>query len=91
MDTLANPITHVSKDDPPFLIMHGDEDRLVPLRQSELLEAALEKTGVRTKLHVVKGGKHGGLGAEALRMVEEFFVARLKPAATAGETPAPAQ
>ena len=30
----ANPITYVSKDDPPFLIIHGDQDKLVPYHQS---------------------------------------------------------
>jgi hypothetical protein len=39
----ANPITYVSKDDPPFLIMHGDEDKLVPMSQSGLLDEALRK------------------------------------------------
>jgi acetyl esterase/lipase len=37
----ANPITYVSKDDPPFLIMHGSQDSLVPYNQSALLKNAL--------------------------------------------------
>ncbi|MCX6910784.1 MAG: alpha/beta hydrolase, partial [Verrucomicrobia bacterium] len=41
----ANPITYVTPDDPPFLIMHGDRDPLVPHHQSELLAAALKKAG----------------------------------------------
>ena len=37
---LASPITHVSADDPPLLMIHGDQDRTVPLNQSErMLEA----------------------------------------------------
>ncbi len=40
----ANPITFVTKDDPPFLIVHGDKDRLVPISQSRLLCEALEKS-----------------------------------------------
>ncbi|MFH1719137.1 MAG: alpha/beta hydrolase, partial [Planctomycetota bacterium] len=55
----ANPITYVTKDDPPFLIMHGDKDMLVPLHQSELLHDALKQAGVETTLHVVKGAGHG--------------------------------
>jgi hypothetical protein len=42
----ANPITYVTPDDPPFLILHGDRDPLVPVNQSELLFAALTKAGV---------------------------------------------
>ena len=44
----ANPITYVSKEDPPFLIMHGEVDQAVPYNQSELLQAALEKVGVNS-------------------------------------------
>ncbi len=56
----ANPITYVTEDDPPFLHMHGDKDPVVPLSQSELLQAALEKTGVPSELVVLKGAGHGG-------------------------------
>jgi acetyl esterase/lipase len=73
----ANPITYVAKDNPPFLIMHGDKDDLVPLGQSELLEAALQKAGVEATLHVVKGAGHGFRGPELDKMVEDFFVKHL--------------
>jgi len=70
----ANPITYVTKDDPPFLIVHGDADLLVPHNQSELLYEALQKAGVQAKLHIVKGGGHGGFKDPSIdRMVEEFF------------------
>lgn len=46
----ANPISYVSADDPPFLIVHGDQDPLAPLNQSELLRDALEKAGVPVRL-----------------------------------------
>ena len=59
----ANPITYVSKGDPPFLHLHGSVDRLVPLAQSELLDVALRKVGVPSTLHVVNGGDHGFRGA----------------------------
>ena len=55
----ANPITYVSKGDPPCFIVHGDRDFVVPMNQSELLHAALKKAGVPSTLHVVKGGGHG--------------------------------
>ena len=56
----ANPITYVTADDPPFLIVHGDADLLVPHHQSELLEAALRKAGVRVRFVTIPGGLHGG-------------------------------
>ncbi len=55
----ANPITYVSPDDPPFLIVHGEDDETVPIGQSELLYEALKKAGVEaTFLRVAKAG-HG--------------------------------
>jgi len=74
----ANPITYVTKDDPPFLIMHGDRDPLVPLNQSELLHAALRNAGVESSLEVVKGGGHGFRGPEVDAAVERFFDRPLK-------------
>jgi acetyl esterase/lipase len=46
----ANPLTFVSRGDAPFLILHGDKDPLVPIHQSELLEAALKQVGVEVSL-----------------------------------------
>lgn len=57
--TLANPITHITKTDAPFLTFHGDADKLVPVSQSELLHAALTKAGVESELVVLKGADHG--------------------------------
>jgi dipeptidyl aminopeptidase/acylaminoacyl peptidase len=59
-----SPVYHVSPDDPPTLIIHGDQDRLVPLQQSELIVEKLEKAGVDTKLVVKKGAGHGWLGLD---------------------------
>jgi acetyl esterase/lipase len=54
-----SPAFHVSPDDPPTLIMHGDADQLVPIQQAELIMAAFEKAGVEHKLVVKHGGGHG--------------------------------
>ena len=75
---LANPVTHVSLDDSPFLIMHGDNDDLVPMKQNELLNEALKKAGVETKLHIVKGAGHGFGGPEIEKVVAHFFESHLK-------------
>ncbi len=59
-----SPVTHVTPDDPPTLIIHGDQDRLVPLQQSEEIVEQLKKAGVETKLVIKKGGGHGWLGLD---------------------------
>lgn len=79
----ASPVTHASKDDPPFLIMHGDEDPSVPIKQSELLAEALKKAGVEVTLHTLKGAKHGGPefnSPESMKMIADFFDKHLKKA-----------
>jgi acetyl esterase/lipase len=74
----ANPVNHITADDSPFLIMHGDKDDLVPMRHSEVLNEALKKVGVETKLHVVKGAGHGFGGPEINKITDEFFDRHLK-------------
>lgn len=54
----ASPTTYVSKDDPPFLCIHGTHDAVVPFRQSALLDQALEGVGVECVLLRVEGGGH---------------------------------
>ncbi|MBV9122601.1 MAG: alpha/beta hydrolase fold domain-containing protein [Planctomycetes bacterium] len=78
----ASPITYVGKDDPPFLIMHGDKDPLVPLKQSQELYQALKKAGVDATLEVIPGAGHGFGGPDINRKVEEFFDKHLKEAST---------
>jgi dipeptidyl aminopeptidase/acylaminoacyl peptidase len=55
----AAPVTHVSADDSPFLLIHGDGDKTAPYSQSEAMEAALKNAGVAVKLVRVPGGDHG--------------------------------
>lgn len=77
----ANPITYVSKDDPPFLIIHGDSDPVVPPSQSDLLEAALEKSKVPVELVKLPGAGHGGPAFSEPKVREQvvkFFRTELK-------------
>jgi dipeptidyl aminopeptidase/acylaminoacyl peptidase len=80
----ASPVTYVSPDDPPFLIVHGEEDMTVPFNQSEILEAALKKAGVDATLVRVKRGGHGFRGdtdptpPQIDRRVLAFFDKHLK-------------
>jgi acetyl esterase/lipase len=77
----ANPITYVTKDAPPFLIVHGDADPLVPYHQSVLLVTALQKAGVPVTFYTVQGGGHGGFSDPAVpRLMREFLATHLKPA-----------
>lgn len=55
----ASPINHVSADDPPFLLIHGDADRSVPFAESENMQKALRTAGVPVKLIRITGAGHG--------------------------------
>jgi alpha-L-fucosidase 2 len=56
--TEASPITHVSKDAPPFLLIHGDKDEAVPFTESTNLQTALQAAGVRCDLIRIPNGMH---------------------------------
>jgi acetyl esterase/lipase len=73
---LANPITYIDANDPPFLILHGDADPLVPLCQSELFFESLQKANVPSRFVVVPGGQHGpGLFEKKYhKMMTDFFL-----------------
>ena len=72
----ANPITFLTKDDAPLLIVHGDKDPLVPLAQSRMLAEACRKAGVDCELLVLEGAGHGGPAfqkPETLAKIVAFF------------------
>lgn len=75
----ANPITYITKDAPPFLIMHGDKDRRVPYNQSVLLYNALKQANVEVTMYKIQGAGHGGFSQPAiLKTVQRFFDSHLK-------------
>jgi acetyl esterase/lipase len=55
---LASPISHVSKDDPPTLLVHGSIDSTVPIDQAELLAKELDRKGVDYEFDRVDGWPH---------------------------------
>ncbi|QHT65484.1 alpha/beta hydrolase [Rhodocytophaga rosea] len=59
MCALANPITYIDRNDPPFLLLHGDGDKIVPHCQSLLLDKALQAKGVQSRLIIVPKAGHG--------------------------------
>ncbi len=56
----ASPITYIDKNDPPFLIYHGEKDNIVSNKQSRLFSAWLTHYGVKNKLTIVKDAPHFG-------------------------------
>lgn len=77
----ANPIEYINEDDPPFLIVHGDKDPVVPINQSELLFKAMKSHNLSVHFHTIHGAGHGGAGFDTLElneMVLKFFDSTLK-------------
>lgn len=60
-----SPINFVSSDDPPILIVHGDEDLLVSIDQGKAMCQALQEAGVESKFVAILGAGHGFEGADA--------------------------
>jgi acetyl esterase/lipase len=78
----ASPVTHVSPIAPPFLLLHGGADRLVPCVQSERLHAALQAVGCPVELELLEGADHMWLSAPeaaryALERTTDFLQHRL--------------
>ena len=77
----ASGYWNVSKDDPPFLIMHGDKDPGVPVEQSIKLHKKQKEVGAPSQLHIIKGGKHGGkefMTEEVNKVILDFLNKHLK-------------
>jgi acetyl esterase/lipase len=75
----ASPVFYVTADAAPFLIMHGDIDKLVPLAQSIELRDALQKSKVEASLYIIGGQGHGFRGhPELIPMMRAFFDRHLK-------------
>jgi acetyl esterase/lipase len=78
----ASAFYNVSKDDPPFLIMHGAKDPGVPLSQSQRLHDKLRASGVPSKLVILPGAGHGGKQfrtPEMQEVIHKFLDEKLKP------------
>lgn len=86
----ASPVTYAAKTAPPFLIIQGDKDDIVPLNQSESMRDALKAAGADVTLFVVRGAGHGGINPATLKMTGDFFDKHLKSEAKASSVKAEA-
>ena len=73
----ANPITHVDALDPPTLIVHGDADTQVALRQSQRLRDALANAGVPVEMITVPGAGHGNFPVDVNDRAVDYLVEKL--------------
>jgi len=77
-----SPINHVTADDPPTLIIHGDKDLLVPIQQAESFVAKMKEVGAVAELVVRKDAVHGWKGIEQDRaLFADWFDKYLKKSA----------
>ncbi len=74
----ASPITHLTKDAPPTLILHGTVDELVNISQSDNLAAKLAELGVPYLYDRIEGWHHAmdivkEVNAHCVWMMDQFF------------------
>ncbi|MCY4324152.1 MAG: alpha/beta hydrolase [Gammaproteobacteria bacterium] len=79
----ANPLTYIKPGMPPFFIVHGEKDRVVPLGQSVILHEALQASGNESELMILEGKGHTHVKAygtdEIFSKLKAFFDRHLKP------------
>ena len=83
----ANPVKYVTEEAPPFLIVHGDQDPLVPIHQSQLLYEALKQAKSDVTFYKIAGAGHGSpeFNTEMMQAaVLAFFDKHLKPRSSGG-------
>jgi len=55
----ASPITYVTKNAPPFLLIQGDKDEYIPFTEDTNLQTALRNVGVKCEIIRIPNGTHG--------------------------------
>jgi acetyl esterase/lipase len=87
----VSPLSHVSSDDAPALLIAGDKDTLVPITHSEEIHAAFQKANVPSRLSVVEGAGHGFTGQQLVKAAQEmcdWFEEHLAKQPAEGDSPA---
>lgn len=79
----ASPINFVDATDPPMLLLHGERDQAVSVKQSRMMQQKLQEVGVRGRLVEYAGADHGWMSAtpdatrevhlKALQVAFDFF------------------
>ncbi len=69
----ASPITYISRDDPPFLHLHGTADETVPVGQSVAFDRALRAAGVPSTLLLAEGAGHAFFSPKVLGLMRAFL------------------
>jgi len=77
MLALLSPMTYIDKNDPQFLVIHGDADNVVPYCQSEFFAKALKDNGLLAEFVTVPGGQHGPVtfNGNTFKKMVDFFTA----------------
>ena len=76
----ACPISYVTKDAPPFLLLHGTNDHTVPYTQGEAMYEALTEAGADADLIAIEGADHADLHffqREVWKIIADFFKEKL--------------
>lgn len=69
----ASPVNHLSSDDAPFLIIHGDKDTIVPYAQAQEFDAALEAAKLPSTLITGTDGPHVFVSAPLIERMKAFL------------------
>lgn len=68
---LSSPVAHVRADAPPFLVMHGEQDGLVPIAQSEYFVDAMSAVGAAVEFRRIAGADHVWQGVDPLPLMDD--------------------
>lgn len=77
----ASAVTYVNGKTPPFMILHGEADPLVPLEQSSQLYETLEKNGIKAEMYIIEGAGHGAdefYQDEVMELVADFLARTMR-------------
>jgi len=77
----ASPVNYVTVDAPPFLFLHGTDDKLIPIDQSRRLSEKLKTVGVPTQMVALEGEGHGFTDAnnqKSMQRMLDFLSEHLK-------------
>ncbi len=73
----ASPVTHVTKDDPPFITFHGTKDQRVAFLHAEAIHAAIQKAGVTSLLVPITDGGHGSVSHPEVKVRGQQFTDKI--------------